>query len=279
MAKARRLNDPSLQSKIVNYVVGRQNDDGGYAFCQGSLESSAQDTYYGLAILHRLNASFPNTKKTIQFLNETRLDSIYPIYYVTKASLFLGEAIGADLKKKVSSILDAKQHFGSTAFFSEVTSEFITTYMTIELADLLKMEVNAEEVADWLLRFRNGDGGFGLQGQSDINSTYYALVSLGLLKKYPKDLRKSLHFVRECEKPYGGFTVIPMNLMPYMEHTYYGVMTLDLLGEESRYPSQTLDWVLKCQNKNGGFARSDLGISTFIDTHNAIKIMEKLGTS
>ena len=36
--------------RIVDYVVNRQNDDGGYTFCQGA-ESNAQDTYYGLAIL------------------------------------------------------------------------------------------------------------------------------------------------------------------------------------------------------------------------------------
>ena len=64
-----------------------------------------------------------------------------------------------------------------------------------------------------------------------------------------------------------------------MEHTYYGVMTLDLLGEKSKYPSQTIDWILKCQNKNGGFARSDLGISTFENTFQAITMLQKLGHS
>jgi hypothetical protein len=53
-------------------------------------------------------------------------------------------------------------------------------------------------------------------------------------------------------------------------------MTLDLLGQKSKYPSQTKDWVLSCQNNNGGFARSDLGISTFVDTYYAIKLLQKL---
>jgi hypothetical protein len=67
-----------------------------------------------------------------------------------------------------------------------------------------------------------------------------------------------------------------MNITPYMEHTYYGVMTLDLLGGTCRYPSQTTDFLLRCQNKNGGFARSDLGISTFENTFQAVELLRKL---
>jgi hypothetical protein len=61
-----------------------------------------------------------------------------------------------------------------------------------------------------------------------------------------------------------------------MEHTYYGLMTLDLLGEKSKYPSQTINFVLGCQNNNGGFARSDLGISTFENTFQAVEVLRKL---
>ena len=279
LVEAGRLIDSLLRSKIVDYVVNRQNEDGGYSFCQGAEDSNAQDTYYGLAILSLLNSNFPNIQKTVKFIDETRLDNIYSIYYVTKASLLLSKDIGADLKKQVASILNSKQYFGSTDFFSEVTSEFTTTFMALELAHMLKINVKSEEATEWLLRFRNNDGGFGTQGQSNINSTYYAIASIRLLKKSLKDLRKSVVFVRSCEKPYGGFTVIPMNLTPYMEHTYYGVMTLDLLGEKSRYPAQTIDWILKCQNKNGGFARSDLGISSFVDTYYAITLLQKLAGS
>ncbi|MCX8150629.1 MAG: hypothetical protein N3D85_03915 [Candidatus Bathyarchaeota archaeon] len=265
-----------MKSKIINYVVNRQNDDGGYAFCQGSLESNAQDTYYGLAILNALNAKFPNPERTEQFLKENRLNSIYSIYYVTKALLILGKDITPALKNQIRSLFDSRQYFGSTNFFSEVSSEFTTTYMAIEVATLLKMNVNSE-VAEWLLRFRNKDGGFGTDGRSNINSTYYAVASLALLKKSLNGLHETVKFLRQCEKPYGGFTVIPINSTPYMEHTFYGIMSLDLLNEKSRYPFQTIEWVWRCQNKNGGFARSDLGISTFADTYNAIKILQKLG--
>ena len=275
LVEAKRLSDPSWTRRITNYVINRQNEDGGYTFCQGA-ESNAQDTYHGLTILSLLNANFPNIEKTVKFINDIRLDNIYSIYYVSKASLLLGKSINSKLNKATLSILNSKAYFGSTDIFAEVSSEFTTTFMALELADLLKIKVNTKEVSEWLLNFKNDDGGFGTQGQSNINSTYYATASMSLLNESLQDLRETVRFVRECEKPYGGFTVIPINFAPYMEHTYYGVMTLDLLGEKSRYPTKTINWILKCQNRNGGFGRSDLGISSFVDTYYAIKLLQKL---
>ncbi len=276
LVEARRLSDPLLKSKIINYVLSRQNEDGGYAFAQGSFESSGQDTYYGLAILSELNSTFPNTEKTLRFLDENRVDSIYSMYYAVKAQLLLGRGFNAELKKDISSMLCSKKYFGSSEFFSDA-SEFTTTFMALELANLLEIDVSATEVVKWLLTFQNEDRGFGPQGNSNIESTYYAVASLFMLKWNLRKLSKFIGFVRACEKPFGGFTVVPMNYMPYMEYTYYGVMALDLLGEKSKYSPQTIDWVLSCQNNNGGFARSDLGISSFADTYHAIQILQKLG--
>ncbi len=275
MVEVRRAEDSSFVKKITDYLVNRQNTDGGYTFCQGA-ESNLQDAYYGLAILSLLSGNFPDVEKTVKFINNSRLDNIYSIYYVTNASLLLGKNIKPKLKKSLLLILNSKNYFGSTVLFSEPSSEFTTTFMALELAHLLKVKVNTEKVSNWLLNSRNDDGGFGIQGQSNINSTYYAIASINLLKENLNNQRETVTFVRKCEKPHGGFTVIPINFTPYMEHTYYGVMTLDLLGEKSKYPSQTIDFVLGCQNKNGGFARSDLGISTFENTFQAVEVLRKL---
>lgn len=122
------------------------------------------------------------------------------------------------------------------------------------------------------------DGGFGPRGASNIDSTCYAVACLSKIGKSPNSLEQTLRFIRKCEKPQGGFTVIPMNLTPYMEYSYSGVMSLGLLGEKSKYPLQTVNRVLNCQKFTGGFARSDLGIATFQDTYYAIEILKKLGS-
>ena len=111
---------------------------------------------------------------------------------------------------------------------------------------------------------------------SNLNSTYHAVASLFNLGYQVKSLKRTLEFVRSCEKLTGGFTVVPSSSFPYMEHIYFGASTLELLGEHLRYPERTAELVLKCQNSNGGFARSDLGISTFEDTFYAVCILQMI---
>jgi hypothetical protein len=272
LVEANQLSNHWIKSKIINYVRDRQNEDGGYCFAQGALESSSQDTYYGLGILSQLDTPFPNPEKTVRFLDENLTDSIYSMYYTAKAQLLLRGEINAELEKEINHLLASKKYFGSKNFFSD-SSEFAITLMALELADLLKIQVNSIEIVDWLLTFENEDGGFGPHGHSNIDSTYHAIASLNFLRKSLRKVAETLKFVRSCEKPFGGFTVIPINLTAYMEYTYYGVMALDLLGEKSKYPTQTINWVLSCQTGTGGFARSDLGIATFKDTYYSIQII------
>jgi len=275
MAEAKKLEDKSWGKKITTYVKNRQNEDGGYTFCQHA-ESNAQDTYYALEILSMLSASSPNVEETVKWLNELRAESIFSIYYVTKALLLCREKINNVLKKRIAAQIDSLVSFNSTEVYSEISSEYTTTFMTLELANLLGFEKESSKLLPQILNFKNKDGGFGSQNHSNINSTYFALASLSFLKMTAKKLDNTIDFVRKCEKPNGGFTVIPIGAMPYIEHTYYGVLTLDLLGEKCRYPSQTIDFVLECQNRNGGFARSEIGISTFENTFQAISILKKL---
>jgi hypothetical protein len=259
----------------VAYVVNRQNDDGGYAFAQG-LNSNAQDTYYGLAVLKILDLPFPNMDRTIEWLRDFDVGSIYSYYYIGKALTLCNKPLGSQFRDYVESAVSSGRYFGNVDVYVEVSSEFESTLMFLELASILKISPDGEEARRWLLRYRNKDGGFGARGHSNINSTYHATASLSLLKANRKDLNDTVRFVRECEQSHGGFTVVSRSVTPYMEHTYYGVMTLVLLGESCRFPSQTMDFVLKCQRGNGGFARSDLGISTFENTFQAVSIMQRL---
>jgi hypothetical protein len=257
---------------IVDYVVSRQNDDGGYTFCQGT-ESNAQDTYYGLAILDLLKTPFPNVRQTIKWLHDFVPDSHYSHYYVNKALKLCGQEPDKCLKDFLQSSQFSKGDFGTTDVYVEVASEFEAAFMVTELINMLDVEINREKTARWLLNYQNKDGGFGAHGHSNLNSTYHAVASLSNLGYPVKSLKKALSYVRSCEKPSGGFTVVPSSSTPYMEHVYYGVMTLDLLGERVMYPENTATFVLSCQNSNGGFARSDLGISTFEDTFYAVSVL------
>jgi len=262
--------------RVIDYVVNRQNEDGGYTFCQG-IESNAQDTYYGLAILDSLGVSFPKVEKTVEWLQSFVPDSLYSHYYVAKALKLCGKEPEKKLLREfIFSLPVVNGEFGTVDVYPEVASEFLPIFMAVELACSAVVEVNRKRIVGWLLGFKNGDGGFGAHGHSNLNSTYHAVASLFSLGYPLESLRDTLGYVRACEKSYGGFTVVPIGATPYMEHIYYGTSALNLLGERLRYPKQTAEFVLKCQNSNGGFARSDLGISTFEDTFYAVSILQKI---
>lgn len=269
-------NGSSLTKNVIKYIISRQNVDGGYTFVEEN-DSNAQDTHYGLAILGLLGSPSPNVDKTVRWLREFSLGSIYSYYYVGKALSLCGEDLGNRFQKYVVSTIAAKRHLGSVDVYFEVASEFRATHMVLELANLLDVDPG-KDVAEWLLKYKNEDGGFGAHNQSNVNSTYYATASLDLLGFDMESLQDTIAFLRSCEKPYGGITVVPDSFAPYMEHTYYGAMALDALGKTCRFRLQTVDFVHRCQNANGGFARADLGISTFENTFQAVSILQKLAT-
>ena len=262
--------------RIINYVVSRQNDDGGYTFCQWTA-SNTQDTYYGLAILDLLRTPFPKDEQTIRWLHDFVPDSLYSYYYVAKAIELRGQNPDKNLKGFLLSLQSSKGEFGTTDVYVEVASEFEAPFMITELINMARVEIDRDKRIRWLLSYQNKDGGFEAKGHSNLNSTYHAVASLFNLGYPVRSLKETLGYVRSCEKPSGAFTVVPDSISSYMEHEYYGVSTLDLLGEHVRYSENVARFVFSCQNSNGGFARSDLGISTFEDTFFALNILRKIG--
>ncbi|MEM3593193.1 MAG: prenyltransferase/squalene oxidase repeat-containing protein, partial [Candidatus Jordarchaeaceae archaeon] len=237
-----------------------------------------QDTYYGLEVLNLLNYPLPNLEKTVGWLLSLEMYNVYTYYYVGKSLELCGIQIDDRFKKYFTSIVNSKDYLTSaTNVFAKPSTELRALLMILEFAKILKLKFNSDDVERWLLGFKNRDGGFGEKGNSNIISTYYAVASLHILKNNLENLTDVIDFVRECETPQGGFTIVPNALKTYIEFTYFGVMTLDILGEKCRFPKQTVDFVIKCQRANGGFARTDIGISTLENTFQAVNILRKLG--
>lgn len=80
----------SWADSVSNYVLSRQNPDGGYTFWRGA-DSNAQDTYYGLAVLKLLDLPLPSVEETLEWLRVFELGNVYSYYYVGKALLLCGE--------------------------------------------------------------------------------------------------------------------------------------------------------------------------------------------
>jgi len=90
-----------------------------------------------------------------------------------------------------------------------------------------------------------------------------------------KELKKTLRFVRSCEKKRGGFAVVPEVSLPFLQEVFAGTTILSLMDEPLTYPQATRELVLGLQNSNGGFRRSiELGLSTFEDTYYALSTLD-----
>ena len=262
--------------QAVLYVISRQNYDGGYTFYQGA-ESCGQYTYYGLAILDILHVPFPNIRKTVKWLNSFSPSNIYSLYYVTKGLELCKQGKAKSFKEPSLAIPSALTRSEEVETYMASIFGLESIFLVTELINMTGIRINCDKVARSLLNFQNGDGGFGVRGHSNLESTYYAISSLTNLGYKVKFRDRLLEYVRSCEKPSGGFTVLPENTRPYLEYTYFGMLTLDQLGERAKNPDNVIRFVLECQNLDGGFARSSLGMSMFENVFYAVKIIEKVG--
>lgn len=272
-----RVND------VVHYILKRQNEDGGYTFCQGT-ESSAQDTYYATEILRMLDAKPRNMDKTSLFLQGLQrqdgdFDSVKVAYYVITTLSYLGAKPAKPIDRFVRSFETLIEEAENTEVYVDVTSEVENIYFATKILNMLNFPMDHDRIIKQILGLQNRDGSFGRAGYSKLASTYYSLKTLSLLNYDARKLEKTLRWVKRCEAPSGGFLAAPELSPTYIviEDIYFGVKSLEALDETCRYSKETLDLIAKFQNPNGGFRRSIfLGISDFESTYQALSAMETI---
>ncbi|MEM1507238.1 MAG: prenyltransferase/squalene oxidase repeat-containing protein [Candidatus Bathyarchaeia archaeon] len=266
---------------IVNYILERQNSDGGYTFCRWT-ESNAQDTFYALNILDILGVQPINVDKTINFLKSLQhpdghFDSVKVAYYVIKSLLKFGEKTlkpPIDLIEYLPKLIESLE---SPFVDVEALSEVENVYMLVDLCTAFNIEMDSERVIEAIFRIKNNDGSFGSAKRSKMASTFYALGTLKNLGYDVSGLADTLKWIRKHEYAGGGFTHVPEAAPTYLEDTYFGIKSLEVLNVRIAYPRETLTFVARFQNPNGGFRRSIfLGISDFESTYQALSSIRVL---
>jgi len=266
---------PTWVRNVLEYVTLRQNPDGGYIFAQGA-DSGAQDTYYALAIFNLLRKELPNLEATLDWLRKFPADNVYAYFYVAKGLTLYNQQVDQRIVQRVLELRKPHGGYSEIDVNIEAYSEFEATYRATEVLRELHVPVDLEPTVQWLLNSMNVDGGFG-RGCSNLISTFHALSSLYKLGYRIRELKKTLQFVRNCEKKRGGFTVVPEVSLPFLQEVYAGATILRIMDEPFTYPEATRELVLGLQNSNGGFRRSvELGLSTFEDTYYALSILQRL---
>jgi len=108
----------------------------------------------------------------------------------------------------------------------------------------------AGELAGWLQRSQNGDGGFGFfpGTTSFIENCHAGLAALSLLGARPIDLDGAKAFVVSCQTGRGGFGR-SQRAAPFLDASWHGVASLRLLEEIEEQPADAVPEISSQQGR------------------------------
>jgi hypothetical protein len=268
------LLDESLRQRVIQYVLERKCLSGGFCFYKLE-EPNGSDTWFALSILDLLHYEIKD-ESTVNFLKAMQhpdgsYDSIYSAFYSIKSLSLLGAEPAEDPRPYILRNLGSYR-FDARRLPAEVISLFKRTSFLVDLYETTGLDTGNDvhdKIIEFILRFRNEDGGFG-HLRSTLHETSRALEMLRRLG-YPLDGLGAESFIRRCETPVTGFTDIPRTSLGYLEFVHAGVRASHLLGCRPHYSKQCTAFVLNCQSRNGGFSRTPHGgIATMEDTWHAM---------
>jgi len=90
-----------------------------------------------------------------------------------------------------------------------------------------------KEIALWLAKCRNGDGGYGCKPgtTSFLEHVYWAvklIKEIGTIKLSPQEAENTCAFVKNCQSKKGGFGRAPEGV-PFIDSTYHALWILNIL--------------------------------------------------
>ncbi len=264
----------SLREPVGRYVEKCRLEDGGYFFAMMP-PSSAMETYYAIKILSMLGIK-PDRPGEIGdfFLNALKKD-----YFMGLNGLFAAAEVLYELNVENQSLYKylpkLKLMRNSVGGFGvienldlEVVSELETTFRVLSVLNRLGMDINNQQIVNFILKFNNADGGFGKGGISTLASTFYATEIFKLTMYDGAELKLTVSYLRAREN---------MWQLNFIEDIYWLSNSLCNLGQRVRITEWIIPFVKACQRPNGGFARKDvIGIATLEDTFYAISILKTL---
>jgi len=113
----------------------------------------------------------------------------------------------------------------------------VARYMFVKKMDG-QPAAGARELAGWLQRSQNGDGGFGFfpGTTSFIENCHAGLAGLSLLGARPLDPGNLRAFLLSCQTGRGGFGRSP-KAAPFLDASWHGIASLRLLEEMEARPA------------------------------------------
>ncbi len=271
-----------FRGRVARYVLERKCPSGGFCFYRLD-EPSGSDTWHALSILDLLKVQFEDAATIAYLKGRQRPDggyeSIYAAWYAVKGLALLGSTPSLDPGPYVMHNLE-HYRFDAARLPVEVISLFKRTSCLVDLYAALDLEADGplrDGLVEFILGFRNDDGGFGYPG-STLLDTARALSMLQCLQYPLADLGAGA-FIRRCEVPFYGFTDIPHTTLCFLEYVHAGVLASHLISRKPTYREQCEAFVMSCQNRNGGFSRTlQGGIATLENTWHGVHALSLLSS-
>jgi len=240
-------------AKLQDFILQRQKSDGCFA-TSPSLPSTVADTWYGVSLCRLLDDVFPGTalasaldrEKILLFVR--RHDDLLPslplriIFFLASLQQYCTgtwpEPPGALMERPSNQSLDCAHFF----YLRKLVPKLYQT-VTIQPPDLshstcrdlyfcLRGGVEREpDMADWLRRCQNDDGGFGFFPGTTSYMEYcdYSLSALALLGGEPKHRQRAEDFIVYCQSGSGGFARA-IRALPFLEASWHAMHALAVLA-------------------------------------------------
>jgi hypothetical protein len=268
------VNPNGLREQVRQYIAKCHLEDGGYFFAMMP-PSSAMETYYAVKTLSLLGIK-PDRPGEIKdfFLNALEKNSFMGLNGLFSAAEVLHElnVENQSLYRYLPKLKLMRNSVGGFGVIDnldiEVVSELETTFRVLSVLNRLGMDINNQQIVNFVLKFNNADGGFGKGRISTLASTFYATEIFKLTMYDGAELKLTVSYLRDREN---------MWQLNFIEDIYWLSNSLCNLGQRVRITEWIISFVKACQRPNGGFARKDvMGISTLEDTLYAVSILKTL---
>lgn len=266
------------QKRVHRYVRDRRCREGGYCFYRLE-EPNSSDTYWALAILHRLGLRVQDEDTARYLQSFQRVDGWFENFQIAYFALKGLQLLNSAPSYAPSSYLMDQLHVydvqlvpaGEASIFKHM---YLLVDMCVSLGIALRPSVQ-KQIAAFVLNQQAPDGGFG-RNYGTLIETAQALAILQWLNNFPEE-RLATDFVSRCENPLFGFVNVPRTMPGYIEHIYWGLQARRFAGGKPVYPETCMEVVMMSQNLTGGFSRTTYGgIANLENTFFAVESLEYL---
>ena len=266
---------------VRRYLMSRQTPAGGFCFYRYGPwrveEPNALDTWAAIASLQRLGEAIPSQDETIAWLRDQQAaDGGFQ-------SLPIGEAVLSALHLlQAEPVRDPRQfliqwaerisHADIKAGDPEAWLHNVQRCLRLLNLYSLPLDTMHSNVPLRLLQLRDS-----LDSCSWSTPTVLATGrTMDILRQLQQPQGSAVAFLRRCENPRLGITLVPDSSATWLEVHYMGLLGFQSAGERPAFRDAIRAFVRRCQGSAGGFSRVPGALPNLQDTCLALSVLDHL---